>query len=60
MHTLQPTDPVGYSNLRAIDEQLGRKLAAEMHRNCVYYETWALSGLNVDRVFQDSESSRNL
>lgn len=43
------------SGQRVIDEYNGRRLAEEMHQDCVYYETCATYGHNVDKVFQDGK-----
>ena len=40
---------------RLIDEYTARRFAEEMHRDCVYYETCATYGHNVDKVFQDGK-----
>ncbi|OON19588.1 GTP-binding domain protein, partial [Opisthorchis viverrini] len=39
--------------VRVIDDARARKLATDLRR-CVYYETCAAYGLNVERVFQDA------
>ncbi|TGZ62791.1 hypothetical protein CRM22_007253 [Opisthorchis felineus] len=39
--------------VRVIDDARARKLATDLKR-CVYYETCAAYGLNVERVFQDA------
>ncbi|XP_022088418.1 arf-GAP with GTPase, ANK repeat and PH domain-containing protein 1-like isoform X2 [Acanthaster planci] len=46
-------DTVSQSTPRVIDDSRARKLAADLKR-CPYYETCAMYGLNVDRVFQDA------
>lgn len=40
---------------RVIDEYTARRLAEEMQRDCVYYETCANYGHNVDKVFQEGK-----
>lgn len=40
---------------RVIDEYTARQLAEEMQRDCIYYESCASYGHNVDKVFQDGE-----
>ena len=47
-------DTVSQNTPRVIDDSRARKLAADLKR-CPYYETCAMYGLNVDRVFQDGE-----
>ncbi|KAF5396008.1 arf-GAP with GTPase ANK repeat and PH domain-containing protein 1 [Paragonimus heterotremus] len=39
--------------VRVVDDARARKLASDLDR-CVYYETCAAYGLNVERVFQDA------
>lgn len=39
---------------RVIDDSRARKLASDLRR-CTYYETCAVYGLNVERVFHDGE-----
>ncbi|XP_071787866.1 arf-GAP with GTPase, ANK repeat and PH domain-containing protein 1-like isoform X2 [Asterias amurensis] len=46
-------DTVSQNTPRVIDDSRARKLAADLKR-CPYYETCAMYGLNVDRVFQDA------
>ena len=48
------TDAVSQNSPRVIDDARARKLAADLKR-CPYYETCAMYGLNVDRVFQDGK-----
>lgn len=50
------SDAISESNPRVIDDTRARKLANDLKR-CSYYETCATYGLNVERVFQDGESS---
>ncbi|CAH8524236.1 unnamed protein product [Dicrocoelium dendriticum] len=46
-------DSDGEPYVRVIDDVRARKLANDLKR-CVYYETCAAYGLNVERVFQDA------
>ncbi|KAJ8036390.1 Arf-GAP with GTPase, ANK repeat and PH domain-containing protein 3 [Holothuria leucospilota] len=46
-------DAVSQTSPRVIDDTQTKKLAASL-KNCCYYETCAMYGLNVDRVFQDA------
>lgn len=46
-------DTMGDNTLRIIDESRARKLASEMKKDCLYYETCAAYGLNVEKVFQE-------
>ena len=43
------------SGQRVIEEFTGKRLAEEMQRDCVYYETCATYGHNVDKVFQEGK-----
>ena len=52
-------DAISENNPRVIDDARARKLAADLRR-CVYYETCATYGLNIERVFQDGQSSLSL
>ncbi|CAF3262863.1 unnamed protein product [Rotaria sp. Silwood2] len=45
-------DAISESNPRVIHEDRARKLSNELKR-CIYYETCATYGLNVERVFHD-------
>ncbi|XP_015670566.1 arf-GAP with GTPase, ANK repeat and PH domain-containing protein 1-like [Protobothrops mucrosquamatus] len=45
-------DAINSNNPRVIDDSRARKLSNDLKR-CVYYETCATYGLNVERVFQD-------
>ncbi|XP_053139143.1 arf-GAP with GTPase, ANK repeat and PH domain-containing protein 1 isoform X10 [Hemicordylus capensis] len=45
-------DAISSSNPRVIDDARARKLSNDLKR-CIYYETCATYGLNVERVFQD-------
>ena len=47
-------DNISESSPRLIDDARARKLASDL-KNCTYHETCATYGLNVERVFQDSE-----
>lgn len=47
-------DAVSQNSPRVIDDTQTKKLAASL-KNCCYYETCAMYGLNVDRVFQDGK-----
>lgn len=49
-------DAISENNPRVIHEDRARKLANELKR-CVYYETCATYGLNVERVFHDGKFS---
>ncbi|KAF8562610.1 hypothetical protein P879_11440 [Paragonimus westermani] len=42
--------------VRVVDDARARKLASDLDR-CVYYETCAAYGLNVERVFQDGNAN---
>ncbi|XP_062842475.1 arf-GAP with GTPase, ANK repeat and PH domain-containing protein 1-like isoform X2 [Trichomycterus rosablanca] len=46
-------DKITSSNPRVIDDARARQLCSDVHR-CVYYETCATYGLNVNRVFTDA------
>lgn len=48
------TDKISASNPRVIEDSRARTLCTEMRR-CLYYETCATYGLNVDRVFSEGE-----
>ncbi|XP_078287563.1 arf-GAP with GTPase, ANK repeat and PH domain-containing protein 1-like isoform X2 [Rhinoraja longicauda] len=45
-------DAISATNPRVIDDARARKLCADLKR-CMYYETCATYGLNVDRVFNE-------
>lgn len=45
-------DAISERSPRLIDDSRARKLASDLRR-CTYYETCAVYGLNVERVFQD-------
>uniref|UniRef100_A0A8C6XZ33 ArfGAP with GTPase domain, ankyrin repeat and PH domain 1 n=1 Tax=Naja naja TaxID=35670 RepID=A0A8C6XZ33_NAJNA len=45
-------DAISSNNPRVIDDIRARKLSNDLKR-CIYYETCATYGLNVERVFQD-------
>ncbi|XP_026563632.1 arf-GAP with GTPase, ANK repeat and PH domain-containing protein 1 isoform X2 [Pseudonaja textilis] len=45
-------DAISSNNPRVIDDTRARKLSNDLKR-CIYYETCATYGLNVERVFQD-------
>ncbi|XP_067832599.1 arf-GAP with GTPase, ANK repeat and PH domain-containing protein 1-like isoform X2 [Heptranchias perlo] len=45
-------DAISASNPRVIDDARARKLCADLKR-CMYYETCATYGLNIDRVFNE-------
>ncbi|XP_042200244.1 arf-GAP with GTPase, ANK repeat and PH domain-containing protein 1 [Callorhinchus milii] len=45
-------DAISASNPRVIEDTQARKLCGEMRR-CMYYETCATYGLNIDRVFNE-------
>lgn len=47
------TDSINDSNPRVIKDVRPRKLACDLR--CPYYETCAIYGLNVERVFQDGK-----
>lgn len=47
-------DKISASNSRVIEDSRARALCTEMRR-CLYYETCATYGLNVDRVFSEGE-----
>ena len=47
-------DAISENNPRVIDDARARKLAGDLRR-CVYYETCATYGLNIERVFQDGQ-----
>ncbi|KAJ6665314.1 hypothetical protein lerEdw1_004363 [Lerista edwardsae] len=49
-------DAISSSNPRVIDDSRARKLSNDLKR-CIYYETCATYGLNVERVFQDGNFS---
>ncbi|KAK3537019.1 hypothetical protein QTP86_033407 [Hemibagrus guttatus] len=46
-------DKITSANPRVIDDARARQLCSDVHR-CVYYETCATYGLNVNRVFTDA------
>lgn len=46
-------DSINDSNPRVIKDVRPRKLACDLR--CPYYETCAIYGLNVERVFQDGK-----
>uniref|UniRef100_A0A6Q2ZGT8 ArfGAP with GTPase domain, ankyrin repeat and PH domain 2 n=1 Tax=Esox lucius TaxID=8010 RepID=A0A6Q2ZGT8_ESOLU len=46
-------DKISNSNPRVIEDQRARQLCVDV-RHCVFYETCATYGLNVDRVFQEA------
>lgn len=46
-------DSINDSNPRVIKDGRPRKLACDLR--CPYYETCAIYGLNVERVFQDGK-----
>ncbi|KAJ8016995.1 hypothetical protein DPEC_G00013170 [Dallia pectoralis] len=46
-------DKITNSNPRVIEDQRARQLCVDV-RHCVFYETCATYGLNVDRVFQEA------
>ena len=48
-------DSESSSGQRVIEEFTGKRLAEEMQRDCIYYETCATYGHNVDKVFQDGK-----
>lgn len=48
------TDSINDSNPRVIKDVRPRKLACDLR--CPYYETCAIYGLNVERVFQDGKT----
>lgn len=48
------SDKISASNPRVIEDSRARALCTEMRR-CLYYETCATYGLNVDRVFSEGE-----
>uniref|UniRef100_A0A6Q2XEL5 Small monomeric GTPase n=1 Tax=Esox lucius TaxID=8010 RepID=A0A6Q2XEL5_ESOLU len=53
-------DKISNSNPRVIEDQRARQLCVDV-RHCVFYETCATYGLNVDRVFQEGEfTERNM
>ena len=47
-------DALTQNSPRLIDDTKAKKLAADLKR-CPYFETCAMYGLNVERVFQDGE-----
>ncbi|XP_063699798.1 centaurin-gamma-1A isoform X2 [Culicoides brevitarsis] len=47
-------DAISERSPRIIDDSRARKLAADLSRRCIYYETCATYGLNVERVFHDA------
>lgn len=49
-------DSINDSNPRVIQDVRPRKLACDLR--CPYYETCAIYGLNVERVFQDGKSTQ--
>jgi len=49
-------DSINDSNSRVIKGVRPRKLACDLR--CPYYETCAIYGLNVERVFQDGKNNR--
>ena len=48
-------DSLSESSGRVVCEEEGRRLAASLSPRCVYYETCAPYGLNVERVFKECE-----
>ena len=48
-------DALTQNSPRLIDDTKAKKLAADLKR-CPYFETCAMYGLNVERVFQDGET----
>lgn len=48
-------DSINDSNPRVIKDVRPRKLACDLR--CPYYETCAIYGLNVERVFQDGKNN---
>lgn len=47
-------DKISSTNPRVIEDMRARQLCVDV-RHCVFYETCATYGLNVDRVFQEGE-----
>lgn len=53
---LYPVDKISSTNPRVIEDIRARQLCVDV-RHCVFYETCATYGLNVDRVFQEGKST---
>lgn len=49
-----PADKISSTNARVIEDKRVQQLCIDVRR-CTYYETCATYGLNVDRVFNESE-----
>lgn len=49
-------DAISERSPRLIDDSRARKLAADLSRRCMYFETCATYGLNVERVFHEGKN----
>ncbi len=54
MFVFLPADKISSTNARVIEDKRVQQLCIDVRR-CTYFETCATYGLNVDRVFNESE-----